>query len=175
MKRKAVFIIMCLSVTCLISSCGIMEAESAYTDQAIKDALSPDTPQYTMPEEIDVGSIEENKVKDDAGVPQHAKLALDDEFLSTYIDIDNFYKLSDWVKDEMSQAKEEFVISEEEYDALYEEIEAAGAVIKSQSNADEKKAALYDSLQELDYELSLDFEAFRLEAARNYAENGDNP
>ena len=53
MKRKAVFIIMCLSVTCLISSCGIMEAESAYTDQAIKDALSPDTPQYTMPEEIE--------------------------------------------------------------------------------------------------------------------------
>ena len=143
-----------------LAGCSLMDADIANTEAAINNALNPGLPSDEVPEEIEVGTIEENKVDGDTGTSRHAQLTLDDEFLSRYIDIDQFGTLRSWVISEINDAKEEFLISEDEYFKLTEEIYDAGNTIMSDMDVEAKKDALYGALTDADAAISLDMEEF---------------
>lgn len=155
---RKIVILLCLALLLpALPGCG----NSEETESAINSVLDPGTPEYTMPEEIEVRSIEENKVQVHNSESARAELVLDDAFLNRYIDMSEFTALKSWVLSQMDAAKSEFIINEAEYDALAAEMEAVGNTIATMDDAQAKKDALYDALSETDAAISLQMDEFQ--------------
>ena len=100
MKKEVVMF--CL-VVLLLALPGCRNSEE--TESAINSVLDPGTPEYTMPEEIEVRSIEGNRVQEHNSEPARAELVLDDAFLNRYIDMSEFTVLKSWVLSQMDAVK----------------------------------------------------------------------
>ncbi len=151
------------SATAVISA---VENTTDTIDSIVNDKLN----KYTMPEEIDVHTINEAKNDRNSEENVHEKAVLDDDFISKYIDIDQFTILKSWVMNGITESKNNFEITEAKFKDLKDDITATYDVLSNSSiDLDSKKQTLYAMLETVLDESDLDLSEF--ETAKKNAKN----
>ncbi len=164
-------------MTSIFCSCGITK-ESAVaaistvedTTESIDDVVNDKLYKYTMPEEIDIHTIDEAKNNSNGEENVHKKAVLDDDFISNYIDIDQFAILKSWVINGITKSKNNFEITEAKFKDLKDDITATYDVLSNSSiDLDSKKQTLYAMLVTVLDKSDLDLSEF--ETAKKNAKN----
>lgn len=178
MRKKTLVIgIACMTIS-LFCSCGTAKTPATATINTVEsrentadDIINDKLDIYTMPEDIEVHAIDEAKNNSKNNDKTHEKAILDDNFISKYIDVNQFNILKTWVLNGISKSKNNFDITEDKFEELKDDISTTYKVLANSSvDLESKKQMLYNMLQAVLDESDLDLSEFNAskENAKNF-------